>query len=88
MLPAGPWVADAKLDGPLLRDLRNFSCGVDCYRHYEIKVDRGNIYVAISGTAAAISKSVTGTYVLRAGSPNWEKVSDEKMDRDKDSTFP
>lgn len=75
VLPAGPWVTDAKLDAALLREFRNFSCGVDCYRHYNIiKVDSGNIFVSISGTPAAIHESVTGIYKLSPGGTKWEKV--------------
>ena len=74
ILPPGPWVSDAKLDGLLLRAARNFSCGTDCYRHYSIKVDNGNIFVTISGTSSAISEKVIGTYKLKPGDSNWEKI--------------
>jgi hypothetical protein len=73
LLPAGPWVADARLDGPL-RDARNFSCGTDCYRDYAINVDAGSIFVVISGRPSAISASVTGTYQLSPGSTEWRKI--------------
>jgi len=73
VLPPGPWVTDAKLDGLFLRDVRNFSCGTDCYRHYALKVDSGNVFATISGRPSAISESVTGTYKLKPGSKAWEK---------------
>lgn len=74
VLPAGPWVSDAKLDIILLRGPRNFSCGVDCYRSYAITVENGNIFVSISGRPSAISQSVTGTYKLSKDGTKWEKI--------------
>ncbi len=74
VLPRGPWVGDAMLDDVFLRSFRNFSCGVDCYRQFELSVDSGNIFVAISGQPAAIHQSMVGTYELRPGSKKWEKV--------------
>jgi hypothetical protein len=74
VLPTGPWVSDAKKDDLLLRDARNFSCGTDCYRSYEIKVDSGNILVEIAGRLSAISQSVIGTYRLSPGDTNWTKI--------------
>ena len=76
VLPPGPWVDDAGLDDVLLRGPRNFACGVDCYRQYDIKVSGGNIVVTITGRPSAISRSATGTYALHAGTSKWEKVSD------------
>jgi hypothetical protein len=74
VLPPGPWVTDAKLDPVFLRAFRNFSCGTDCYRHYSLKVDNGNVVVTISGKPSAISESVTGTYKLKPGGGDWEKA--------------
>lgn len=74
ILPPGPWVTDAKLDGVFLRGFRNFSCGVDCYRGYEIRVENGNIIASISGRTSAISKSATGTYRLNKNGTDWEKI--------------
>jgi hypothetical protein len=76
VLPAGPWVTDANLDKIFLRAFRNFSCGVECYRHYDIKVDGGSIFVSISGTPAAIHENVTGTFKLLGGGTSWEKVKE------------
>jgi len=74
VLPAGPWVSDAKLDKVLLRDVRNFSCGTDCYRSYEIKVENGSIFVTILGRPSAINETVTGTYRLKEDGKGWEKI--------------
>jgi hypothetical protein len=82
LLPDGPWVADAKLDKVLGRDLRNFSCGTDCYRHFEIKADSGNILVQISGRASAVGESVVGTYKLAKGSAKWEMIKKGIADQD------
>ena len=76
LLPPGPWVTDAKLDTVLGRDLRNFSCGTDCYRHFEIKTDSGNILVGISGRSSAVSERVIGTYRLGQGDKAWKKIKD------------
>jgi hypothetical protein len=76
LLPAGPWVADAKLDKVLGRDARNFSCGTDCYRHYDVQADSGSILVTISGRASAVSESVIGTYRLSPGGSSWKKIKD------------
>ena len=73
LLPPGPWVADAKLDGIELRAVRNFSCGIDCYRHADIRVNGDNVYVTVTGRASAISESVMGTYRLRLGEKEWLK---------------
>jgi hypothetical protein len=78
ILPPGPWVADAKLDGLFLRALRNFSCGVDCYRRYRLtKVEGGNIYINVSGSPAAISQDVVGSYRLPYKGTNWEKIASQ-----------
>jgi hypothetical protein len=74
LLPPGPWVDDAKLDGPLLRGMQNFSCGTGCYRHYEITASSGAIYVTIAGRTSAVSAAVTGTYRFDAGSAGWVKL--------------
>jgi hypothetical protein len=74
LLPAGAWVTDAKLDVVLGRDLRNFSCGTDCYRHFEIKADSGKIFVTISGRSSAVSEGVMGTYSLDQGGKKWVKI--------------
>jgi hypothetical protein len=76
LLPAGPWVADAKRDMILGREVRNFSCGTDCFRHYDIDVDSGNILVTISGRSSAVSESVIGTYQLTPGGTSWKKIKD------------
>lgn len=74
-LPPGPWVTDARLDAILLRAYRNFSCGTDCYRHYNLKIESGVVLVTIEGRPSAISESVTGTYKLKPDGSDWEKVS-------------
>jgi hypothetical protein len=76
LLPAGPWVADAKRDMVLGRAARNFSCGTDCYRHYDIEANAGSILVTISGRSSAVSDSVIGTYRLNPGEVVWKKVKD------------
>jgi hypothetical protein len=74
LLPPGPWVSDAKLDGVLDRDALNFSCGVDCYRHSDIKsADGGDIYVTVTGRSSAIGEAALGTYKLKAGENAWVK---------------
>jgi hypothetical protein len=78
LLPAGPWVTDAKLDVILGRDFRNFSCGTDCYRHFDIKADSGKILVTISGRSSAVSENVLGTYMLDQGGKKWIKIKDGK----------
>jgi hypothetical protein len=82
LLPPGPWVSDAKLDKVLGRDLRNFSCGTDCYRHFEIKADSGNILVEISGRASAVSESVIGTYKLDKANDKWIMIKKGKPDQE------
>jgi hypothetical protein len=79
LLPAGPWVADAKRDTALGRGVRNFSCGTDCYRHYDIEADAGRILVTISGRSSAVSESVIGTYRLDSGN-TWTKVKEGQPD--------
>jgi hypothetical protein len=74
LLPPGPWVTDAKRDVILGRAERNFSCGTDCYRHYDIEVDSGSILVIISGRSSAVSDSALGTYRLSPGEASWRKV--------------
>jgi len=81
LLPAGPWVADAKLDKVLGRDLRNFSCGTDCYRRFAIQADAGNILVTISGRTSAVNEKVLGTYKLDKGSKEWRKIKDGKPEQ-------
>jgi hypothetical protein len=75
LLPPGPWVDDAKFDGAL-RDVRNAPCGTDCYRHFELKLDAGNVFVSISGKESAINRRVLGTYRLSADGRRWEKIKD------------
>jgi hypothetical protein len=77
LLPPGPWVADAKNDG-IERATRNFSCGTDCYRKYEISVVKGTILVTITGRLSAIAESVLGTYKLGKSDSKWEKIKDGK----------
>ena len=76
LLPPGPWVADAKRDMILGRGARNFSCGTDCYRHYEIEANAGGILVTISGRLSAVSDSVIGTYRLNPSDASWKKIKD------------
>jgi hypothetical protein len=83
VLPPGLWVSDAKKDDLLLRDTRNFSCGTDCYRSYDIKVDSGSILVEIAGRSSAISEKVLGTYRLAAGASSWTKIKDGQPEVEK-----
>ena len=76
LLPAGPWVDDAKQDQILNRRDRDFACGIDCYRHYDIEVDSGTILVTISGRASAVSENVLGMYRLNPGGKKWTKIKD------------
>lgn len=85
LLPRGPWITDAKLDMVLGRAARNFSCGTDCYRHYDVAINSGNVMVTNSGRRSAVSESVMGTYRLRKNSTKWEKVADGKPESE-DST--
>lgn len=74
VLPAGPWVANARLDGVLLRGFRNFSAGTDAYRGYDLKLLDRKIQITISGKPSAISRGVTGTYQLAPDRKSWEKI--------------
>jgi hypothetical protein len=78
LLPQGPWVDDAKLDKVLARDVRNFSCGTDCYRQYEVEADSGNIFVTITGRTSAVSEKILGTYKLGPDDTKWSKIRDGK----------
>jgi hypothetical protein len=78
LLPSGPWVKDAKLDKVLGRDLRNFSCGTDCYRHFAIKADGGKIFMTITGRTSAIGKDVLGMYRLSDDKRSWVKTAEGK----------
>jgi len=81
LLPQGPWVADAKRDRELSRDAKNFSCGTDCYRHYDIKTDSGKLFVTITGRLSALSEDVMGTYSLSEGDNKWGKIKEGKPEQ-------
>lgn len=74
VLPPGPWVADARHDGIFLRAVKNFSCGTDCYRGYDLQLIDGKIQVTISGKPSAISSDVAGTYQLAPDGKTWQKI--------------
>lgn len=74
ILPPGPWVADAQHDGIFLRAVKNFSCGTDCYRGYDLQLINGKIQVNISGKPSAISLDVTGSYKLAPDGKSWQKI--------------
>ena len=78
LLPQGPWMDDAKRDVTLGRALQNFSCGIECYRHYEIAADAGTIFATISGRTSALSESTLGTYKLSPGDAKWVKIRNGK----------
>jgi hypothetical protein len=78
LLPQGPWVGDAKLDLLFARDFRNFSCGTDCYRKYDVEADSGSVLVTITGRASAVSEKVLGTYRLGPNDTKWTKIRDGK----------
>ena len=60
VLPAGPWVSVAKQE--------------DAFLSYEIKVEKGSIFVSISGHPSAINEAVMGSYRLKEDGKSWEKV--------------
>ena len=72
---------DAKADG-FIRGVNNFSCGADCYRHYAIEADSGNILVTITGRSSALSKKSFGTYQLGPDQTKWIKVRDGRAETD------
>jgi len=74
VLPDGPWYADVASD-PLFRPLGCFSCGCDCYRHYEIKVGGGSVFISIAATYGALHDATTGIYILKGGAPKWRKIA-------------
>jgi len=76
VLPPGPWVTDAHLDTALLRVFQNAPCGIGCFRHYDLKIEGGNIFVSISGKPSAVSEGVTGTYQLKPDRSGWEKLTE------------
>jgi len=69
-------VRDAKLDGVYLRGERNFSCGTECYRAYDVDVDSGTIFITITGQASAVSKNILGRYKLGPTDTKWTKIQD------------
>lgn len=74
-------MSDAKLDKILARDVRNFSCGTDCYRRYDVEADFGSILMTITGRASAVSEKVLGTYRLGPNDTKWTKIRDGKPEQ-------
>jgi hypothetical protein len=80
LLPAGPWVADAKTDGPL----RKFIChpsDCDTFRHYDFKVAGHKIFVRITAERAVLNGSTLGIYEFDSSANAWLRVADN------DATF-
>lgn len=73
VIPDGPWFSDVAAD-PILRPMSCFSCGCDCYRHYDVKVSAGSIFIRITAEHGALRDATTGIYVLRPASLKWQKV--------------
>jgi hypothetical protein len=73
VIPNGPWFSDVAADA-IVRPFSCFSCGCDCYRHYDVKVSGGSIFIQISAEYSALRDVTTGTYVLRPASSKWQKI--------------
>jgi hypothetical protein len=74
-LPKGPWIDDAKSDGPIRRLLCTpFEC--DFFRSYEFKAAGLKVFVRIFEFRNVLSRDTLGTYVLDASARTWLKVGD------------
>lgn len=74
-VPKGPWIDDARSDGPL----RRFRCApfeCDYFRTYDFRPAGHRVFLRISEVRDVLSRETLGVYVLETEQHDWLKVGD------------